>query len=104
MIKANSVDAIMIKTLRMAIISSLSRDPVRGLTSPIKMIRVMRTAICPTTLLEVLIPLFRKIRITPAITGISAVKLGLSDEKYPHVPKRISSIALTRLAVCDFIY
>jgi hypothetical protein len=86
-----------------ATMASRSSAPTNGLISPTNISSVRITAICPITLFPDLMPLFMNSNNIPAITGIKAVKDGLSDEKYPHVPRVISKTALIRLARCDFI-
>jgi len=93
----------MMTTLIMAAVSSLPKAPSNGFTNPPKTNKVMITAICAIILFSFFKPELRKIKITPAKTGIRAVTEGVSEPKYPQSPRMINSMAFIRLAKYGFI-
>lgn len=78
-------------------VSPLEMLPVRGFNKAINIRSVRTTAIWAMVLFESLIPFVKRSRIIPAKTGISAVKDGLDEAKYPHSPITINVRALIRL-------
>ena len=81
----------------------LSIEPVSGLISPIKIIRVNKTAMWAITLFSFLTPLLINSNTIPTTTGIRAVTALDSAAKYPHKPIETNATAFTKLAIFAFI-
>ncbi|HHX16159.1 MAG TPA: hypothetical protein GX724_08400 [Fibrobacter sp.] len=88
---------IIITTLAMDAESFLPRAPVRGFIRPPKTARVKIEAMTNDILTWFFTPLTNSNSTTPIITGMKAVKDGLSETEYPHMPIKIKVRAFMAL-------
>ena len=88
----------------MAAVSPRSNAPNIGFIRPASITKVKSTAICAIILFSFFTPVEQINSKIPIKVGISAVILGVSDEKYPQDDSYISTIAFMKFAICGLIF